>query len=68
MHTVRLTKVGGDSLGVTLPRKVLRAMRWNQGDHLLLNISTDRIEITNFTRHPVMLDIVRREDGDSVGR
>lgn len=68
MLTVRLTKIGGDSLGITLPKRVLQHLRWFQGDNILLELGEKSITVTNFTQHKVSPVSHRIECGDSITR
>jgi antitoxin component of MazEF toxin-antitoxin module len=66
MNSVRLTRIGGNSLGMTIPKKMLQHLRWWQGDDLLLEVGEDSITVKNFTRHNVTPKMKRVDYGDSI--
>lgn len=68
MLKVRLTKIGGDSLGITLPKQALQQLRWFQGDSILLEIGDKSITVTNFAERTVGTTHRRIECGDSITR
>jgi antitoxin component of MazEF toxin-antitoxin module len=66
MTSVRLTKIGRGSLGMTIPKKVLEHLRWWQGDNLIIEVGEDSFTVTNFNRHSIAPKLKRVEYGDHV--
>lgn len=68
MLKVRLTKIGGDSLGITIPKAALRQLRWLQGDGIVLELGEDNITVTNSNRHSITPTLRKLDYGDAVTR
>ena len=45
MYTVKIQKIG-NSLGITLPKKVLRKLKAGEGDSIFVIETTDGIQLT----------------------